>query len=67
MKFLAVVLWMVVIASIFAALSAIPTWLLWNWLMPEVFGLPSVNLLQAFGLILLSGFIFGSRNLRVET
>lgn len=66
MNLLVVVLWMVFIASIFAALAAIPTWLLWNWLMPEVFGLPSVNLLQAFGLLLLSGFIFGSRNVRVE-
>lgn len=66
MQLLVVGFWMVVIAAIFAAAVTIPTWLLWNWLMPDVFGLPSVSLLQAFGLLLLSGFIFGSRQIRIE-
>ena len=32
---------------------------LWNWLMPEIFGLPRVGYWQALGLFLLSKFIFG--------
>lgn len=32
--------------------------LLWNWLMPAVFGLPQVNYYQALGLLLLSKIIF---------
>lgn len=47
------------------ALIAIPlvgavTMLLWNWLMPSIFGLHSVTFLQALGLLLLSKLIFGS-------
>ena len=34
-------------------LFALPTYLLWNWLMPFIFGLPKLNLLQTFGLSLL--------------
>ena len=29
---------------------SIPLWLLWNWLMPHIFGLPTINILEAFGL-----------------
>lgn len=32
---------------------------LWNWLMPELFGLPKVGYWQAFGILLLSKIIFG--------
>ena len=28
----------------------LPFWLLWNWLMPDIFRLPEITLLQAFGL-----------------
>lgn len=31
-----------------------PTQLLWNWLMPTIFGLKQITLMQAFGLELLS-------------
>ena len=34
-------------------LLSIPLCLLWNWLMPFIFGLPKLNLLQTFGLSLL--------------
>jgi hypothetical protein len=47
------------------ALLAVPlvgliTMLLWNWLMPSVFGLHTIDFLQALGLLLLSKIIFGS-------
>ena len=32
---------------------SIPLCLLWNWLMPFIFGLPKLNLLQTFGLSIL--------------
>lgn len=33
--------------------------LLWNWLMPELFGLPAISFLQAAGLLLLCKILFG--------
>ena len=39
--------------SIFLAVGlalSIPLCLLWNWLMPHIFGLPTINNLEAFGL-----------------
>jgi hypothetical protein len=33
--------------------------LLWNWLMPEIFGLKSVTYWQAWGLLALSCILFG--------
>ena len=32
---------------------SIPLCLVWNWLMPYIFGLPTINVLQAFGLSVL--------------
>ncbi len=32
--------------------------LLWNWLMPAIFGLPLINFYQAIGLLLLSKIVF---------
>lgn len=40
-------------------LVIVPLWFLWNWLMPSLFGLPAVTLLQTFGLYLLFALIFG--------
>ena len=39
---------------------SIPLMLLWNWLMPYLFGLPTINLLQAVGLGALSQILFGN-------
>lgn len=33
--------------------------LLWNWLMPEIFGLPSISFWQAAGLLVLCKILFG--------
>jgi len=33
--------------------------LLWNWLVPDIFNGPELNLLQAIGLLLLSKILFG--------
>lgn len=39
-------------------LMAVPTMLLWDWLMPELFGLKEVTLFQAWGLNFLCGMLF---------
>jgi len=48
---------------IFAALSllgAIPTYFLWNWLMPVLFGLKTITFWQAWGLLYLAALLFKS-------
>ena len=36
--------------SVFCAFVSLPFWLLWNWLIPDIFGLPEITWLQALGL-----------------
>ena len=36
---------------------SIPLCLLWNWLMPDIFGLPTISVFQAFGLSALITFL----------
>ena len=52
-----VVLYMVVMAVI----MALPTMWLWNWLMPEIFGLKTIGVFQALGLNLLCSILLKSR------
>jgi hypothetical protein len=40
-----------------ALLLAFPTYFLWNWLMPDIFGLGKIDVLQALGLNFLSGIL----------
>jgi hypothetical protein len=39
-------------------ISSLPVMLLWDWLMPEIFGLKEITWLQAWGLSVLCGFLF---------
>lgn len=39
---------------------AIPVWLLWNWLMPMIFGLTKLTLVQAWGVTFLANCLFKS-------
>ena len=41
-----------------AILLAIPTMLLWNWLMPTIFNLPTIGFWQACGINLLASILF---------
>ncbi|MDR1546450.1 MAG: hypothetical protein LBU12_07060 [Deltaproteobacteria bacterium] len=43
----------------FAAAAGLLTKLLWNALMPDLFGLGTVNFLQALGLLVLTRLLFG--------
>lgn len=43
-----------------AALMSLPVMLLWDWLMPAIFGLPEITWFQAWGLLFLCGLLFKS-------
>lgn len=58
MNFVAVVAGIVVLVLITGVVMAWPTMLLWNWLMPDIFGLKKIDFWQALGLLVLSGFLF---------
>jgi len=47
-----------ILAAALAAGSA-AVWLLWNWLMPEIFKLPAISFWQAMGLLVLSRILVG--------
>ena len=43
-------------------LFSLPVYFLWNWLCPLLFGLKAITWLQAWGLMVLTGFLFKSSN-----
>tara|TARA_Y100001938_G_C7906762_1_gene337426 strand:+ start:395 stop:709 length:315 start_codon:yes stop_codon:yes gene_type:complete len=51
--------WLIAFSFVFGFLggliliSSVPFWLLWNWLIPPIFGLPNITIVQSFGLWLL--------------
>lgn len=47
-------------AGLFALVFGYLVMILWNWIMPEVFGLTTITYWQAFGLIILIKLIFGT-------
>jgi len=51
-----------IVIAIVSILTAVPVWLLWNALMPDVFRLPELRFMQAFGLALLARCLFGTGN-----
>lgn len=57
---LSIVMVFLVTSLFFVLLLSWPFQLLWNWLMPTIFGLTKITILQAAGLLFLSGFIFKS-------
>jgi hypothetical protein len=59
MRFGGFILLGVLAAVLFAFLFGYFVMLLWNWLMPVLFGLGVINYWQAIGIILLARLIFG--------
>jgi hypothetical protein len=43
-----------------ALILGLPTMILWNWLMPKIFGLVQIDIFQAIGLNFLSGILLKS-------
>jgi|JI10StandDraft_1071094.scaffolds.fasta_scaffold1323465_2 hypothetical protein len=58
--FSAAIVGSLMIAGLIALILSLPVWLLWNWLMPAIFGLTQIKLTQAFGLLILSNLLFKS-------
>jgi cadmium resistance protein CadD (predicted permease) len=57
MEKLIVILGAMALIVLAALLFAFPVKWLWNWLMPDLFGLVKITVWQALGLNLLSGFL----------
>ncbi|MBC29490.1 MAG: hypothetical protein CMH48_01460 [Muricauda sp.] len=53
------VFFMIIMALLFALLIGYVVMWLWNWLMPELFGLSTLTYWQAVGLLLLAKIFFG--------
>ncbi len=60
MQVIAVIVGVLVFALVLAVIMALPVMLLWNWLMPLLFGLKTITFLQALGLSLLVKLLFPS-------
>ena len=48
-----------VVIAVFVVFFGGVVMLLWNWLLPTLFGLPEITLLQGFGLFILGRLLFG--------
>ena len=46
-------------AALFVTAAVLATQALWNWLMPDLFHLPTIGLAQTLGLLMLSRILFG--------
>lgn len=42
---------------------SIPLYFMWNWLVPDIFNLPTITFLQAIGLNILFNILFKSNNI----
>ena len=49
----------ILLLIVWSLILAWPFQILWNWLVPTIFGLGKITFLQAFGLKLLLGLVFG--------
>ncbi|MBN3036674.1 MAG: hypothetical protein JW861_13900 [Bacteroidales bacterium] len=49
----------IILAVVLAFLFGYFVMLLWNWIMPALFGLPEIGYWMAFGIIILARLIFG--------
>ncbi|MGD8781373.1 MAG: hypothetical protein PVH88_20710 [Ignavibacteria bacterium] len=62
-KFVRIIIYVIgglALAAIFALIFGYFVMHLWNWLMPEIFKLPTINYWQAVGLALLTRLLFGT-------
>lgn len=61
MKEIVEAVFVVCLTVIFVAiLLGFPIMLLWNWLVPTLFGLPQIGFFQAIGLMMLGNMLFNS-------
>lgn len=53
-------LFMIIAGILFLLLFGYGFMLLWNWLMPDVFGLPALTYWKAVGILVMAKILFGS-------
>lgn len=58
MEILIILLMFVGTVILFGLLMSLPVMLLWDWLMPTLFGLPEITWFQAWGLMILCSLLF---------
>ena len=58
MKAIEAILLVVGLLFLYALILAFPTMVLWNWLMPTIFNLPTIGFWQACGINLLASILF---------
>jgi hypothetical protein len=62
MEVIGKILGAVAVTVLVALFMTLPIMWLWNWLMPEIFGLITITFWQTLGLSLLCSFLFKSSN-----
>ena len=60
MQIIAMFFTAIAIGAVFSFIFSLPVMLLWDWLMPVIFGLPTITWLQAWGLSILCSLLFKS-------
>jgi len=58
MDFIEAAAYLIFVVLVVALISTVPLYFLWNWLMPDIFGLTQITFFQAFGISILSGILF---------
>jgi len=62
MEVIGEILGIIALACLICLLLGLPLMLLWNWLMPMIFGLPALTFWQAVGINFLASILFGKTN-----
>ena len=58
MHIIAAIITLAIHILVIGLIMSLPVMLLWDWLMPELFGLKEITWLQAWGLLALTGLLF---------
>jgi len=66
LEVLGVIIGVILMIVLFCCMFGWVTMLLWNALMPVIFGLPVISFWQAVGLMILGSFIFGGAKVTIN-
>lgn len=66
-QFFSSILIVIGVISIISLILGLPLWILWNLLMPKIFGLPYITFWQAVGMNLLSSILFKNSISKTDT
>lgn len=58
MQIFAVIFAGILLVLLVGLFLSLPVMWLWNWLMPVIFGLPTLTWMQSWGVLILCGFLF---------